>query len=114
MGLTATANVITRSEYYGRRALLQPRNREWVTVTECTNASGWVLPPCVISKRQCLLNLGSTASRRIGDLRLVLMDGPLMKLDFGGLKSSLFLLLLRVRRGGCSSFVTTPLYTYRL
>jgi hypothetical protein len=28
MGLTATAKVITRSEYYGRRALLQPRNRE--------------------------------------------------------------------------------------
>ncbi|KAI2714075.1 transcriptional regulator family: Centromere protein B, DNA-binding region and Helix-turn-helix [Penicillium roqueforti] len=28
MGLTATAKVITRSEYYGRRALLQPGNRE--------------------------------------------------------------------------------------
>ena len=40
MGLTATARVISRSEYYGRRALLQPGNREWVTVIECTNASG--------------------------------------------------------------------------
>ena len=40
MGLTATAKVITRSEYYGRRALLQPRNREWVTIIECTNATG--------------------------------------------------------------------------
>lgn len=28
MGLTTTAKVITRSEYYGRRALLQPGNRE--------------------------------------------------------------------------------------
>ena len=28
IGLIATARVITRSEYYGRRALLQPRNRE--------------------------------------------------------------------------------------
>lgn len=28
MGLTATARVITRSEYYGRRSLLQPGNRE--------------------------------------------------------------------------------------
>ena len=28
MGLTATAKVITRSEYYGRRSLLQPGNRE--------------------------------------------------------------------------------------
>jgi len=50
MGLTATAKVITRSEYYGRRPVLQPRNREWVTTIECTNASGWALPPCVIFK----------------------------------------------------------------
>ncbi|EKV06856.1 hypothetical protein PDIG_76290 [Penicillium digitatum PHI26] len=50
MGLTATAKVITRSEYYGRRSLLQPGNREWVTAIECTNASGWALPPCIIFK----------------------------------------------------------------
>ncbi|OQE05280.1 hypothetical protein PENFLA_c027G08879, partial [Penicillium flavigenum] len=50
MGLTATARVISRSEFYGRRALLQPGNREWVTVIECTNAAGWTLPPCVIFK----------------------------------------------------------------
>jgi hypothetical protein len=30
------------------KKLLQPGNCEWVTVTECTNTSGWVLPPCVI------------------------------------------------------------------
>ena len=35
MGLTATAKVITRAEYYGRRSLLQPGNCEWVTVIEC-------------------------------------------------------------------------------
>ena len=28
MGLTATAKVITRAEYYGRRSMLQPGNRE--------------------------------------------------------------------------------------
>lgn len=50
MGLTATAKVITRAEYYGRRSLLQPGNREWVTAIECTNASGWALPPCIIFK----------------------------------------------------------------
>ncbi|CAP79192.1 Pc06g01990 [Penicillium rubens Wisconsin 54-1255] len=50
MGLTATTRVISRSEYYGRRALLQPGNREWVTVIKCTNAAGWALPPCVIFK----------------------------------------------------------------
>lgn len=50
IGLTANAKVITRSEYYGRRSLLQPRNREWVTVVEAINASGWALPPTVIFK----------------------------------------------------------------
>ena len=50
MGLTATAKVITRAEYYGRCSLLQPGNCEWVTAIECINASGWALPPCVIFK----------------------------------------------------------------
>jgi hypothetical protein len=50
MGLIATAKVVTRREYYGRRALLQPGNREWVTAIECINSSGWALPPCVIFK----------------------------------------------------------------
>jgi hypothetical protein len=50
MGLTSTAKVITRSEYYGRRSLLQPGNREWVTVIESISASGWALPPTIIFK----------------------------------------------------------------
>lgn len=50
MGLIATAKVVTRAKYYGRRSLLQPGNREWVTSIECTNASGWALPPCLIFK----------------------------------------------------------------
>jgi hypothetical protein len=50
IGSTATAKVIARSGYYGRRSLLQPGNREWVTTMECINASGWALPPCVIFK----------------------------------------------------------------
>ena len=50
MGLIATTKVVTRAEYYGRRSLLQPGNREWVTSIECTNASGWALPPCLIFK----------------------------------------------------------------
>jgi hypothetical protein len=50
MGLTATAKVITRAEYYGRRSMLQPGNREWVTVIESICAEGWALPPYVIFK----------------------------------------------------------------
>ena len=50
MRLTATAKVATRSEYYSRRVVLQPGNREWVTAIESTNALGWALPPCIIFK----------------------------------------------------------------
>ena len=50
MGLTATAKVITRAEYYGRRPVLQPGNREWVTTIESISASGWALPPTIIFK----------------------------------------------------------------
>jgi hypothetical protein len=50
MGLISTAKVVTRREYYGRRGLLQPGNREWVTTIECINSSGYALPPCVIFK----------------------------------------------------------------
>ena len=48
MGLISTHKVVTRAEYYGRRAVSQPGNREWVTSIESINASGWSLPPCVI------------------------------------------------------------------
>ena len=50
MGLIATAKVITRAGYYGRRSVLQPGNREWVTSIECVNSTGFVLPPCIIFK----------------------------------------------------------------
>jgi hypothetical protein len=50
MGLIATTKVVTRAEYYGRRHLLQPGNREWVTSIETINATGWVLPPYIIFK----------------------------------------------------------------
>jgi hypothetical protein len=50
MGLCATHKVITRAEYYGRRSVLQQGDREWVTVIESINASGWALPPTLIFK----------------------------------------------------------------
>jgi hypothetical protein len=50
MGLCAHQKVITRAEYYGRRSVLQPGNREWVTAIESINASGWALPPTLIFK----------------------------------------------------------------
>jgi hypothetical protein len=50
MGLIATAKVITRANLYGRRATIQPGNREWVTSIECVGATGFILPPCIIFK----------------------------------------------------------------
>ena len=50
MGLCTAQKVITRSEYYGRRSVLQPGNREWVTTIESINALGWALPLTVIFK----------------------------------------------------------------
>lgn len=47
MGLTATAKAMTGAGYYGRCALLQPGNREWVTSIECVGACGFSLPPVV-------------------------------------------------------------------
>jgi hypothetical protein len=50
MGLISTAKVVTRAEYYGRRSVLQPGNREWVTSIECVGATGFILPPTIIFK----------------------------------------------------------------
>ncbi|CBF76072.1 hypothetical protein AN3478.2 [Aspergillus nidulans FGSC A4] len=50
MGLCAHQKVITKSESCGRRPVLQPGNREWVTAIESISASGWALPPTLIFK----------------------------------------------------------------
>ncbi|KAJ5799004.1 uncharacterized protein N7503_006509 [Penicillium pulvis] len=50
MGINSTQRVITSAEYHGRRGVLQPGNREWVTVIECIGAKGVALPPYLIFK----------------------------------------------------------------
>ena len=52
MGLISAQKVVTWTEYYGRRPILQPGNREWVTAIEAICADGYSLPPCVIFKGQ--------------------------------------------------------------
>ncbi|CEJ56112.1 hypothetical protein PMG11_02335 [Penicillium brasilianum] len=52
IGLISAQKVITRRDLYGRRPLLQPGNREWVTAIETTCADGYSLPPCIIFKGQ--------------------------------------------------------------
>ena len=48
MGVIATAKVVTKSDTKGRPFLIQPGNREWVTVIESINSTGWVLPPMIV------------------------------------------------------------------
>ena len=48
MGIAATSKVVTSSDTIGRAIVVQPGNREWVTVIEGINAAGWAIPPFVI------------------------------------------------------------------
>jgi hypothetical protein len=48
MGVATTAKVVTASERCHRPKSVQPGNREWVTVIQGINASGWAIPPFII------------------------------------------------------------------
>jgi hypothetical protein len=49
MGVITTSKVVTSAEAE-RTDAIQPGNREWVTVIESVNSTGWVLPPMIIFK----------------------------------------------------------------
>jgi hypothetical protein len=53
MGVISTAKVVTAAEK-ARTDSIQPGNREWVTVIEGVQSTGFVLPPLVIFKGQFL------------------------------------------------------------
>jgi hypothetical protein len=55
MGIISTATVVTTSEKAGRAQLRQPGNREWVTVIQGVNATGWALPPFIVVKGSNIL-----------------------------------------------------------
>ena len=48
MGVISTAKVITSSDRAGRPRILQPGNREWVSVIEAINTRGVAIPPLII------------------------------------------------------------------
>ena len=50
MGVISTAMVVTSSERRGRAKSKQPGNREWATVIQGVNATGWAIPPFIIVK----------------------------------------------------------------
>jgi hypothetical protein len=55
MGLISAQKSVTRADYYSRRPLLQPGNREWVTAIEAICVDGYSLPPYVIFKGKVAL-----------------------------------------------------------
>jgi hypothetical protein len=48
MGKISAQLVVTGSERRGRPKAIQPGNREWVTVIQGINATGWAIPPFII------------------------------------------------------------------
>ena len=50
MGVIATAKVVTSSEARNRPKRAQPGNREWVSIIQGINSTGWTIPPFIIFK----------------------------------------------------------------
>jgi hypothetical protein len=50
MGQISTGAVVTASERRGRPKTVQQGNREWTTVIQGINATGWAIPPFIIFK----------------------------------------------------------------
>ena len=56
MGIIGKTLVVTSSDRTANAKLIQPGNREWVTVIQGVNSQGWTIPPYVIFKGQWHLN----------------------------------------------------------
>jgi hypothetical protein len=50
MGQISTGAVVTASERRGRPKMVQQGNREWTTLIQGINATGWAIPPFIIFK----------------------------------------------------------------
>lgn len=50
MGIIGTTTVVTSSDRTTKPKLVQPGNREWVTVIQSINSSGWAVPPFLVFK----------------------------------------------------------------
>jgi hypothetical protein len=50
MDQISTGAVVTASERQGRPKMVQQGNREWTTLIQSINATGWAIPPFIIFK----------------------------------------------------------------
>jgi hypothetical protein len=57
MGKISAQIVITGSEAAGRKKVIQPGNREWVTIVQGVSAAGYLLPPFVIFAGSVLIDV---------------------------------------------------------
>ena len=48
MGQISHGTVVSSADCRGRPKMVQPGNREWVTVIQGINATGWAIPPFII------------------------------------------------------------------
>jgi hypothetical protein len=48
MGVISSAIVVTSSDGRGKAKMVQPGNREWVTVIQGVNSYGWAIPPFIV------------------------------------------------------------------
>jgi hypothetical protein len=49
MGIIRTSKVVTSTQTQGRPKSVQPGNREWVTIIQGVNSTGWAIPPFIIA-----------------------------------------------------------------
>jgi hypothetical protein len=52
MGMIQSGMVVTGTDRRGKPKLVQPGNREWITVIQAINAEGWSIPPFIIGAGQ--------------------------------------------------------------
>jgi hypothetical protein len=67
MGVIASGMVITGAERRGNPKLVQPGNREWVTVIQAINAEGWAIAPFIVVAGQYHLASWYQESNMPGD-----------------------------------------------
>jgi hypothetical protein len=48
MGVISSTMVVTRADRRGKPKMNQPGNREWVTVIQGVNSTGWAIPPFLV------------------------------------------------------------------
>ena len=57
MGIIGSMKVVTGSERRNRPQLVQPGNREWVTVIQSICAAGYAIPPFIIYKGRVYISI---------------------------------------------------------